>query len=67
MRVLEMCEKIFLFSEVKMNISKEQKVFIVHMYYTTKSYKKVREEFLAKYSEILLILIIDGNIPNLPN
>ncbi len=52
-----MCEKIFLLSEVKMKFSIKQKVFIVGVYYT-KLYKKVREEFLAKYGEILLILTI---------
>ncbi len=36
----------------------EQKVLIVHIYYVTKSYKKVGEEFSAKYSEVLLILTI---------
>ncbi len=33
MNVVEMCEKIFLLSEVKMKFSIEQKVFIVHVYY----------------------------------
>ncbi len=51
-----MCEKIFLLLEVKMKFSIEQKTFIVRVNYATKSYKKVREEFLAKYSEVLLIL-----------
>ncbi len=46
-----MCEKMFLLSEMKIKFSVEQKVFIVRIYYTTKSYKKVREKFLAKYSD----------------
>ncbi len=58
MSAVEMDEKIFLLSEVKMKFSVEGKVFIVRVYYATKSYKKVREEFLVKYSEILLILTI---------
>ncbi len=57
MNVIEMFEKIFLLSE-KMKFSTEQKVFIVRVYYTTKSYKKVWKEFSAKYSEVLLILTI---------
>ncbi len=51
-------KKMFLLSEVKIKFSVQQKVFIVHAYYATKSYKKVREEFSAKYTEVLLILII---------
>ncbi len=47
---LEMSEvekrgKIFLLSEVKMKFSVEQNVFIVCVYYVTKSYKRVQEEF----------------------
>ncbi len=64
MSVAEMCEKIFLLSEVKMKFSVEQKVFIVCVYYATKWYKKVRKEFSAKYSEVLLILaiIVSGQV-----
>ncbi len=51
MRVPEMSEKIFLLSEVKMKFSVEQKVYIVCIYYVTKSYKKVWEEFSPKYSD----------------
>ncbi len=40
MSLVEMCEKIFLLSEGKMKFSIEQKVFIVRIYYATKSYKK---------------------------
>ncbi len=58
MNEVEICEKIFLLSEVKMKFSVEQKEFIVRVYYTTKSYKKMRKEFSAKYSEVLLILTI---------
>ncbi len=58
MSVVKTCEKIFLLLEVKMKFSVERKVFIVRVYYATKSYKKVRVEFLAKYSEALLILTI---------
>ncbi len=41
-----------------MKFSIVEKVFIVRVYYATESYKKVREEFSAKYSEVLLILTI---------
>ncbi len=44
MSIVKMSEKIFL-SEVKMKFSVEQKVFIVRVYYTAKSYKKVRKNF----------------------
>ncbi len=37
MSVVEMYEKMFLLSEVKMKFSLEQKVFIVRIYYATKS------------------------------
>ncbi len=62
MSVVEMCEKIFLLSEVKMKFSTEQKLFIV--YYAIKSYKKVWEKFSAKYTEILFILtmIVRGQV-----
>ncbi len=53
---VEISKKIFLLSQVKMKFSLEQKVFIVHIYYATKLYKKVWEEHLAKYNEVLLIL-----------
>ncbi len=46
-----MCEKIFLLPEVKMKFSIEQNMFIVRIYYATKSYKKVQEEFSGKYSD----------------
>ncbi len=45
MSAAEMCEKIFFLSEVKMKFSVEQKVFIVRVYYPTKSYKKCRKKF----------------------
>ncbi len=44
MSVVEMCEKIFLLSEVKIKFSIEQNMFIFCVYYPTKSYKKVREQ-----------------------
>ncbi len=53
MSVVEMWEKIFLLPKEKIKFSVEQKVFLVRVYYSTKSYKKVREEFLAKYSKVL--------------
>ncbi len=56
--VVEMCEKIFLLSEVKIKFSIEPNMFIVCIYYATKLYKKVWEEFSTKYSEVLLILTI---------
>ncbi len=40
MSVVEMSDKIFLLSEVKMKFFVEQKVFIVNVYYATKSYTK---------------------------
>ncbi len=40
MILVEMYEKIFLLSEVKMKFSIEQKVFNIRVYYATKSYKK---------------------------
>ncbi len=43
--ILEMCEKIFLLSEAKMKFPVEQKVFIVRVYYATKSYKKCGKNF----------------------
>ncbi len=51
MSVVEICGQIFLLSEVKMKFSIEQKVFIVCVYYIIKAYKKVREEFLVKYTD----------------
>ncbi len=54
MSVAEICEKIFLLSKVTV----EQKVFIVHIYQATKSFKKMREKFSAEYSKILVILTI---------
>ncbi len=38
MSVVEMCKKTILLLEVKMSLSVEQKVFIVRVYYTIKSY-----------------------------
>ncbi len=45
MSVVEMYEQIFLLLEEKIKFSVEQKVFIVRVYYVTKSYKKVRKNF----------------------
>ncbi len=49
MSVVEMCEKIFLLSEVNIKFSVEQYVFIVRIYYAAKSYKKSAERI---YDEV---------------
>ncbi len=57
MSIVEMCEKMLL-SEVKMKFSEEQKVFIVCVYYATKSYKKSTGII---FSEIQLCFINSNN------